>query len=563
MTIIERSPMSAHLRVASLGAAILVTLIGGSASATGGATISDTATFPAQNSFVGPVKDASDDFYVVLLDKADTSIVRMFKASDPAGRWSEADPEARLDLPAAVLSMWSVLDGSVIHVATQDANRDVEYHTFNTSSAASSPDTWQTVREVVDGTPNGTAAAVSIAVRSDGSVIVLYQGATDDVGGTSYERVDYARKESGVWTTGVSIDNGGANHWKAAVIVNGSSDHLHLFFKNDSTSDYFQRTLRSDNTLENFPAAFEFEGVSSDYPFGSGVAYEDEGAISVRVPYVEARSGGRAFIATLDSADSPTVTTEQAGDHEVRTAGPGRGISLAVIGMTMHLVYVAAVDGDIYHDSDNGSGWGVDETIVEDDVHDLSAAAYVRGMNRLAIMHDSGNRSSVRYQELDLNPPIALAGHVRSLVDQDIGPFGRAWPECEASAAEPAGTISAAVLCVADASASVGELKIVPLASGIAAPSITATGLSSSVSGGGSCAATTTGGAVGTLSIGDTSVPILGTPNQVISLPGDVGTIALNQVTCIGGITTRRALHLSMTLGEQTLEIIAAESSAA
>ena len=68
--------------------------------------------------------------------------------------------------------MWGVLDGTTIHIATQDIDGDVYYSSFNTST-----DAWVIEKEVVytaANTPQEATLGCSIGIRSDGDKIVLF-----------------------------------------------------------------------------------------------------------------------------------------------------------------------------------------------------------------------------------------------------------------------------------------------------------------------------------------------------------------------------------------------------
>jgi len=161
------------------------------------AALSET-TYPANQSFVGPFKEVGDAFYVAILGEADNHVVVMKATADPLvdGNWAGQDEVVVIG--AAVKSLWSVLDGTDIHVVTQEANARLGYHKFDTSS-----DTWTIKDEAVGNTTESAVIpACSIAIRSDGDVIVLYASAD----GTN-QKVHYARREATVWTVDIVVDN--------------------------------------------------------------------------------------------------------------------------------------------------------------------------------------------------------------------------------------------------------------------------------------------------------------------------------------------------------------------
>lgn len=147
-------------------------------------------------------------------------------------------------------------------------------------------------------------------------------------------------------------------------------------------------------------------------------------------------------------------------------------------------------------------------------------------------------------------------------------------PECVATASATAsgvvgGTANATVLCATfesqagannacDASASVATLDISGLTvAGLVGPlAIHATVLTSSVSAPCDCGPATTGGDIATLTIqGINALTLQG--RATLSALGIL--VAIGEVTCQGGVTTRRALHINV-LG--LLDVVVAEASA-
>ena len=169
--------------------------------------------------------------YTVLMNSALTDIHALKATADPTvdGNWDEiGDP---FTVKTLVRALWVEQDGTDLHVVTvSDAGR-IAYHKFSTSS-----DTWTiTDEEIVTDTDIVNFFAVSVKVRSDGDVIVLYTGHD----GTNF-RVRYARREATVWTTDIQVDNGGSENWVAGVIVHDPvSDRMHFFFTNDTQDDVY------------------------------------------------------------------------------------------------------------------------------------------------------------------------------------------------------------------------------------------------------------------------------------------------------------------------------------
>ena len=258
-----------------------------------------------------------------------------------------------------------------------------------------------------------TADACTIAVRSDGDIVVAYQGDSDMVMGTEFERIDWnVSTDGGVnWAGPVSIDNGGSVNWTGCVIVPGSSDRMHVFFKDDTNNDAYQRRINSDDSLETFPSAFETDASGLDYIFGPGVSYDDGGTQRVRCPYARPAATIKVSIAKLDSADTPTVTKDLAvSDNLVENTNEQHTLSLSVDVKNLQLLYANSGDFDLYRDTnDDDAGWGTDtEELDGVTVNHISPRVYDRSGQKLAFIYDDGG--TVKYNEVDLGGATSGAG---------------------------------------------------------------------------------------------------------------------------------------------------------
>ena len=359
--------------------------------------------YPGKQSFVGPFK-VGGAFYVAILGTVSNQVVVMKATADPTvdGNWSSQD--GTVEIGATVESLWSVVDSTDIHVITQEADGRLQYHKFDTST-----DTWTIKDEAVGNTTNTPdTPACSVAIRSDGDVIVLYA----ETDGSGNEGIHYARREATVWTADVQVDNGGTADWKSAVVIKGSSDRMHFFFKDNTlgSDDGYQRTLTSANVLETFQATFDSTTNDSNLIFGQGVSYDDGGTQRVRAPYVD--DVGRISVAKLDSADAPGVTVDvDAGDN----LGPGPGgaadvtTSLAVDVKNIHLLYVDA-SRDIFHDeNDDDAGYGTDDEELDGvTANNLNSNVYDRSGLKLAYIYE--DVSTVKYGERDIAVAVVSPG---------------------------------------------------------------------------------------------------------------------------------------------------------
>lgn len=379
-------------------------------------TISGTTTAP-QNSYHGPFKSSGGAFYTILRDSTVLSAVEAWKATDPTSSFSEQDGANRPDFGSVTILSLSVFQkGDLLHVAGQNISEEVWYARFDMST-----DAWIEIstgdRDIlVDGAPDGARDACSIAVEETGTdIVILYQGQTDKVMGTNYERIDYAKStDSGqTWSAGnlVAKDGKDESHWTGPRIVRGSSDRVHFFFADWTNLDAYQRTLRSDDTLETFPAAIDSAISSSIYTVGHGVSYVSGAATKIRCPYHD--SSSKASVAKFDSADSPGAGDPEdvdVSDNTVRLYNNSTVSCLAVNGTDLQLLYADFTDQDLYRDSnDDDAGWGTDtEEWDAVDIRHVSSNVYDRSGAKLAMIVDDGG--TVKYNE------VALAAAAASLL---------------------------------------------------------------------------------------------------------------------------------------------------
>ncbi|MCB7129953.1 MAG: hypothetical protein J3T61_10505, partial [Candidatus Brocadiales bacterium] len=277
---------------------------------------SPPAVIGKQNSYHGPFKSSGGAFYTVVGDDNSVSAIWCFQDGDNIHCvFQHSITETRL------INCYKATDPTSSFTAQDTANRpqtttawDVFYARFSMSS-----DTWQDVdgssnTEVLVDTTNTTqtAAACSIGIRSDSDIVVVYQGDSDMVLGTEYDRIDMnvSTNDGPTWAGPTSIDNAGAVDWTGCVIVPGSSDRMHVFFKDNTNSDAYQRRINSDDSLETFPSSFDASVDSgSTYLFKHGESYDDGGTQRVRCPY-NSGTARKINIAKLDSADTPTLSTD-------------------------------------------------------------------------------------------------------------------------------------------------------------------------------------------------------------------------------------------------------------
>lgn len=357
----------------------------------------------------------NDNVYVIVQAGTDASKLRAFKATDPSSSFSNVGTDFAVTSGNTIVGMATVQDGSKIHVATCDYTSvltvDIRYHVFDCST-----DTWTTTNETIKdnlaAVGTNSPGAVAIGIRSDGDIIVLYNGASAAVMGTDYNRVKYARREAAVWTVDVAVDNAGAAHWMVDGLVRGASDRMHFFFKDDTADDGYQRCLTSANALEAFPAAYDTTlCTNAGGGIQGGVSYVSGGTTKVRFPVTDATLSDRLSV-KLDSADAPTVSTDAditgTNSTHASTSGISYNCGMAANGTTLYFVYNDDfATGNIYFISNaNDAGWSATPTLIDGSPATYAVWVYpniyTRGSNIVIGLVWYGSSDGVKYNEYTL-----------------------------------------------------------------------------------------------------------------------------------------------------------------
>lgn len=221
-----------------------------------------------------------------------------------------------------------------------------------------------------------------------------------------HERVDYARRESGSWTSNVEVPAyiGGSGSdeadYLALGVVRGESDKHHFIFSGDKSgggafSDIFHRSLNSSNTLGTQHTAitdWNVEGRTAN-----PVYYDDAGVERITI------AGDRSsnILGAVEVDDDGTPSSEEDVDS---TNVMGQFSCLAVDQKNVIALWVRS-DNDLYTaENDDSAGWGsVTERIDAATIEWASCNVYVRGSNWVLgyFYYDSG-LAEYRYNEVSL-----------------------------------------------------------------------------------------------------------------------------------------------------------------
>lgn len=380
-----------------------------------------------------PCKSSGGALYAVV--RASNTAIACYKATDPSASWTEQNSAGR---PAAFSNV-TVLSyrqaGDVLHIATYSAG-NYRYHTFNMAT-----DAWGIVDELIE-TPaeSPTFPWISLSVRNDGDVIVAYAGGIDKIKGSNKERVDYARREGGVWTAGIALDAAGDIHYGNPNVVKGPlTDDMHFVWQTTASTanpptawtDTEARTLDPANALST---TVTNTGDTSDTLLGASnlVSYESSG--TQRIAWIGAlgTSAINAWRATENASDdiqAPTLATATSykpfvnGEVGVLTLAQEAGVLYALF--SGGTVINTAKDIFYLSSSDHGAVWTTPLLELTISCNYISANIYQRGSSIvLAYAYDDGGvqkynekiLTGISYTQLD-------QATMTSLVNSYVGPF--------------------------------------------------------------------------------------------------------------------------------------------
>lgn len=354
-----------------------------------------------------PFKSSGGAFYVVVTNPLGSNIIDVFKATDPTDSWTVQDAaDNPINVPIASGALAAVQDGDKIHIATigGGANKKPSYHLFNMAT-----DNWDVTEEEIEANfpQNPTNPWISIAVRSDGDVVVVYAGDTDQDMGGKKERVDVNIRTVTTWGGPVALDAAGDIHYGNPNCVLGTNDFVHcVFHKTSNTADpptvWLDTHGRSldpaDDTLSTVVTSTE--SGNSLLSMQNLVTYDDAGTQRIAI---QSGNSGSDLVAIQMSEDANDELQIDGGHietlvPELHHEGKVSTLSVAELSGDLHLLYsgggTAGVDEDLYYtkSTDDGVNWDTPtEEIDAITVNFISANIYVRGSDTvMAYVYDDG-----------------------------------------------------------------------------------------------------------------------------------------------------------------------------
>ncbi|MFQ6016767.1 MAG: hypothetical protein ACE5KF_01100 [Kiloniellaceae bacterium] len=375
-------------------------------------TISGTAA-AQPHGYHGPFQSSAGNFYTILLDSTDNSLIEAHKATDPTASFAEQDganrPDAARDV--ACLNVFQV--GDKLHVAAQLVGDGLQNQSFELVYGRfdMAADAW----DIITGGSRLVTAnndldpknapdrhiACDLVVRSDGDIVIVFQGAQDKIMNGFFNRVDFTvSTDGGVnWSAATEVDGAGENIYRNPRIVLGDGDTSHICYTRGNGADLMQRALSSADVLQTErDTTFDVALTASNFGLGHGISFSRSGTTKLRVFYIEAATTDPEILAFDAAADPSSFGTQNISADDPFDVSNG----LAVDGSTVHFLYFKNADRDLYTSNDQDSDtWTAPAGTFTGTIAHVSCNVYARaGFFRLAHIIDDGG--TVKYDEDDL-----------------------------------------------------------------------------------------------------------------------------------------------------------------
>jgi len=401
-----------------------------------------------------PVKSSAGNFYIV--ERASAGDLAVFKATDPTVSWTQQDSADRPSGPT-IFIISSVQDGDILHIATSVGSSGYEYHTFNMAT-----DQWVVTNQLIeDPTNRETHEWISIAVRSDGDIVVVYAGDTDQVMGGKKERVDVNVRTGGTWGGPVVLDAADDIHYGNPNCVKASgTDDIHIIFQQTTNTDdpptawenTHLRTIDPSNVLSTVVTNTE-DTVAAINGIQNAVTWDDAGTERIRAVTADGTAG---HVQRFKDDASNDITTdaakiEYASSSHTPTVSSLVNNGTAIITMaidpaddSLHVLWSNDDDTqDIWYSTstDKGATWATEAEELNGVAIEksISANIYIRGSDTV-LAYVYGESSSTKYNE-----KVLTAGAL------DIAPTGIASTESFGTAVVTTGAVDISPTGIASA----------------------------------------------------------------------------------------------------------------
>lgn len=299
-----------------------------------------------------------------------------------------------------------------ITVVNSTGAEEIFLHIFDMSTDTYTSENEQ-LTSAVQAAPFGLKI-LAVAVETGGDVIVVYQGAEEDDMGLR-QRVDYARRVGGTWTSNIAVDDGGKFDFFSAGIVRGESNLFHITYHDDTNSDALHKSVQDvDGTLSSVETVSDSATTSGAHMVTNPVFYDDGGIERITVGWKRDTGGSEGRSAEIDDDGTPAAAETFGSSVDARTESSQLHavMSLAVDVKTVWAIWAQGSDNDIFvNDNVDSAGWGT-ETEEADAITAvaISSNIFERDGNIVLAYWFQGTADQAEYDERFLR--VAAAGEL-------------------------------------------------------------------------------------------------------------------------------------------------------
>ena len=356
-------------------------------------------TFVETPGRIGPWQASNGDLYFLMEPTETDNRFMVVKSSDHGLTWREMDGANR---PKAVdlESVDSRLVGSTLHMLHQ-TSFEVWYHAFRTSDHPTHPDTWQVRDEVAAKMGEPPSQVVTLAVRSDDSIVGVYGGPQK-----VHLRV---RSAAGRWGDETVIDADSGPNLSGPQAVLGAGNVVHLAYTGADGTAWYRRVLPDGTLTPRILLATGLGTKENDVGSVLPLAYVPS---TDTVSVIYRLASGQLFERRVgpEGVPSPVVTvTDRTVAHSVVDSDQPAA-DVIVHGTTRHVLFVDEASGSIYSTESAADGAWQPSRLAVDRIRGswIRGAPLSRrdGSSAYGFVYDAGSKGGAgmnRYAEVALS----------------------------------------------------------------------------------------------------------------------------------------------------------------